>query len=163
MLGRGAETSRLDDRLAVPVVVLDGRLPRAQPDPHLGAAGLLATQACGGALNRDRTLHRVERTPEDDHQAVTGRLDLLAPASMDRLTQGAKMGSANGVAPIRAVVVQDRGRIDQIGEEHRHGGSSCSEIHGAVTPPRVDVGVRQGHLNPPVRSCPGMGRTWPRS
>jgi hypothetical protein len=104
-----------------PVVLFAERLAEVQSDPD--AERLVARASVvpiDHLLDRDRAPDRVDRAPEDDHQAVAEVLHLGAAVPGEDVAEKAELDAAQ---PLRLVVTQDRellGRADEIGEEERH-------------------------------------------
>jgi hypothetical protein len=98
-------------RTAVEVPVLGHRLAGVEPDPQAPCPPVAR------ALHVDRAAHRRRDAGEGDHQAVAGRLHLVATVLGDRLAHRGEMLAANLVGAVIADAVQQLGGAHQVGEE----------------------------------------------
>ena len=98
----GAQTGRLDDRVAEVVVVLVGDLTAAQPDPQAhrsSRARLSRSTPCCIATAHDNA---ADAAREHHHEPVTEVLHLGAARFRDRLTQDREVLATDFVRRVRA-------------------------------------------------------------
>ncbi len=134
----GAETRRLDDGPAVPVVAVVDRLSRTQPDAHERMPRIAAAGPVGGLLDRLRAPDRIHGAREHRHHTVADVLDDGSAMVFDRVARGFAMRALDLVGGLRALP-QQLGRADEVREHHRHG--RRRSVH--VLRSRKDVSLRR--------------------
>ena len=121
-VGRGFEPLRLDHRQAEAVVAVEGDVADADADPHLDALlGAAAVVPVDRLLDRDRRGHRVDRRRERGHHAVAGVLHHEAAVHDDRVADERVVLHPQVVGRFLTDAGAQRGRPDEVGEQHRRG------------------------------------------